>query len=215
MIQVSRQLAEASSPDRHPCSKGIMSDETEIIETEETETGPVIVPTGGLDYVSYQMLGMYGQGIPVSEIVNRMGFESPNTFYLRMKDFPIQYADAKRKLVELRIAKYRRIGALASDILMATLEQKNNLLSQKDTIKAELKAKQLQLSECPTKELEQDIAELESLLAEISEIDLKAMSVVAESAERRADLNEGNPTERIEMKPIEIIHFGKKNDNSE
>lgn len=123
-----------------------------------------------IDYETYRLFALYADGVSVAEIARLCGWASPNTVYAKMKEFPASYAEAKKHLLNKRNAKYRRVGALAVDIQLETLEYYHERLT--DTTVNEDKKQEIRDK-------------------------LKDISTVGESAERRADLNEGKATERV------------------
>jgi len=74
-----------------------------------------------IDFETYRLFAMYADGVQVADIADSFGV-SVNTIYKRLNEFPQKYAEAKKRLAKKRNAKYRRIGALASDIQLQTLE---------------------------------------------------------------------------------------------
>lgn len=111
-----------------------------------------------INFDAYRILAMYADGVAVADIGDEFGV-TVQKIYEQMKEYPKEHAEAKAKLAAMRNSKYRRIGALASDIQMGYLE--------------EVIEKKLMVS---TKEMANIVK-------------------IGETAEKRADLNEGKATE--------------------
>jgi len=122
-----------------------------------------------LDFETFKMLEMYAGGRHVADIADHVHL-SVNAFYARFKEFPEDYQSAKDRLLKFRNAKYRRVGALSIDIQLQTLEHYHELL----------------LTETTSEDCKEYIRSK-----------IKDISAIGESAERRADLNEGKVTERL------------------
>jgi len=122
-----------------------------------------------IDFETYRLFAMYADGVLVADIATSFSVTT-GTIYKRLNEFPKKYAEAKKQLAKKRNAKYRRIGALAADIQLDTLEHYSALLKSDDTGDKD-------------KQVIRD--------------KLKDISTVGENAERRADLNEGKATDRI------------------
>lgn len=170
-----------------------------------------------IDFDTYRLLSMYAEGVSTADIALAFDWVSPGTVYTHLKHFPKEYKEAKQKLIEKRNAKYRRAGVLAIDIQIATLENAQKLIYQEHSLLEELE--ELQLKTIEFRYDEKRIAEgtpddvkieiekhnrrilqIENALNVISDIraNIKDFKDVGEAAERRADLNEGKPTERTE-----------------
>jgi hypothetical protein len=126
--------------------------------------------TEEIDFNSFKMFALYGQGWPVTDIAVEMGV-CPKTVYAHLQAFPAEYAAAKRQLAEHRLAKYRRAGSLAIDLQLKYLEE-----FPKDNP--------------------------DTLHKEISKI-----ATIGEAVERRADLMEGKPTDRVDNLRPQIVMF--------
>ena len=113
-----------------------------------------------IDLETQNLYAMYADGFSVVDIGSHFGI-TPQTVYKKLAVHPDKRAEAKEQRAQLRIAKYRRVGALALDLKLRYLEN---------------------FPDDP-----------ELLMKEIRNID-----AIGESAEKRADLNEGKPTERID-----------------
>jgi hypothetical protein len=137
-----------------------------------------VVRDNSMDFTTLQRYAMYADGVDVVDIASVMG-EKPQTTYRHFGEFPRKHAEAKQKRIERRNAKYRRVGALAVDIQIGALERYRAVMAGDDEdAKAEIRAR------------------------------LKDISVIGESAERRADLNEGKVTERTEHGGrVQIVTF--------
>jgi predicted transcriptional regulator len=125
-----------------------------------------------LDFDAARMLAMYADGKSVEEIAAAC-FVSPGKVREKINEHPHEKEEAKRSRSELRNAKYRRVGALAVDIQLEVLQSIHRAISSPET------------------------PEAEKLLLRDK---LKDISAIGETAERRADLNEGKPTERTDVK---------------
>ena len=171
-----------------------------MIENQET-----------IDFETYRLFAMYADGVQVADIATSFSVTT-GTIYKRLNEFPKKYAEAKKQLAKKRNAKYRRIGALASDIQLNTLEHYRSLLEQEDELAAkqiglireicELKKSETKDSDSVQAELSQKKTELYLLEIQLNRISairdkIKDISTVGENAERRADLNEGKATDRI------------------
>jgi hypothetical protein len=169
-----------------------------------------------LDFDHYRIFAMYADGVPVADIALEFGWSSPGPVYERLNSFPKKYAEAKKHLAEKRNAKYRRVGALAVDIQTGTLEEYQARLAKEPELKAEYNKLLLESAENGYEDiLESEDADIEKKKAvrirmmKISQFketllniegirkNLKDISTIGESAERRADLNEGKATERV------------------
>ena len=137
-----------------------------------------------MDFETYRIFALYSDGMPVAEIADQFGWASPGTVYDRLNAFPKEYQEAKRHLAHKRNAKYRRVGALALDIQLDTLEHYHHQLHSEDT------------SESDRQEIRERIKEI---------------STIGESAERRADLNEGKATEIHENRDVPMSIEDLKN----
>lgn len=170
-----------------------------------------------IDFDSYRLLSMYAEGVSAADIALVFGWVSPATVYTHLKQFPKEYKEAKQQLLEKRNAKYRRAGALAIDIQIESLENAKKLLEQEQPLIEELNKLELEsidnsydemLTKTDTSENQKiiirkhnrRIEQIQDTLKYISNIrsNIKDFKDVGESAERRADLNEGKPTERTE-----------------
>jgi hypothetical protein len=132
-----------------------------------------------ISWDAYRPYALYGNGLRVTDIAVELG-QAPGTVYNHMKNFPVEYAKSKHRHIAHRVAKYRRVGALAVDIQIDTLEKYKELL---DTPEDGLEGEAL--------------TALQNAKAEVR-ARLKDISAIGEAAEKRADLNEGKATERSE-----------------
>lgn len=144
-----------------------------------------------MDFDTYRMIAMYTDGVSVADIALSFGWASKSQVYRRLNEFPAKYEEAKKHLLQKRNAKYRRVGALSLDIQLNALEHYQEKLAFEST---------------PEKE-KQEIRDK-----------LKDISSIGESAERRADLNEGKVTDHIkvdrEPTPDEWKLFWKRNEEA-
>jgi len=170
-----------------------------------------------LDFDAYRLYSMYGEGVAVSDIALVFGWASTGAVYAHLKQFPAKYKEAKILLLQKRNAKYRRVGALSVDIQLETLETMKGLLEKEQSLLEEIESLELKTIEgrYDTKLLDKNIAEdvkveiqkhnrrieqIHNALESIGNIraEIKDISNIGENAERRADLNEGKPTERVQ-----------------
>ena len=166
-----------------------------------------------MDWHAYRRFAMYADGVPTVEIATAMS-EAPGTTLKHLREFPKDYAEAKRKRCEQRNAKYRRVGALAVDIQIRTLEGYQALLDEESILRDELSELELEAvkgdyEHLSTKENVPEAIRLhthkvERLRQRLSEADmvrgsLKTIVLAAEKAEERADLNGGKATKRTEL----------------
>jgi hypothetical protein len=124
-----------------------------------------------LDFDAARMLAMYADGKSVVDIAAAC-FVSTSRVYDKLNEHPHEKEEAKRIRQELRNAKYRRVGAIAVDIQLEVLQSIYDTLTSPET------------------------TDVEKLLLRDK---LKDISSIGETAERRADLNEGKATERTEV----------------
>ena len=136
-----------------------------------------------MTFEQFRRIRMYENGAPAAEIADTECVTA-GTILSRMREqTPQAYEQAKRNLAEARNAKYRRVGALAVDIQLDTLEAYAKVLAGDD---------------------EQAKNAIRSRLKDIA--------AIGEQAEKRVDLNEGRATERTEHKGgIQIVVFGNEN----
>ena len=168
-----------------------------------------------------KMFAMYADGDQLADIATEFGC-SPPTISKRLKEFPVKLDDAKKQRAEFRNAKYRRIGALAVDLQIESLENGQRILAAEPEFIKELEDLQMEAIEgdyddkleSETKEFKIDadlkiqilkthhrIIWLKEMINQAGQVrgNLKTLSAVGDTAERRADLNEGKPTERTEI----------------
>lgn len=130
---------------------------------------------------------------------------------------PDRYQKAKSELASFRNAKYRRAGALAIDIQLETLERLRGLIANLPVIEEEACRLGIQSvvegwqAALDDPEARQEAARglarlsaLERMIQKVRSIRLREISAVGEAAERRADLNEGKATARVEMADDEL-----------
>jgi hypothetical protein len=171
-----------------------------------------------LDFETNQMLSMYANGVSVADIGDKF-HKGVNAIYSRMKEHPRDYEAAKGELAMMRNAKYRRAGALAIDLQVGTLEHCHKILGVELKYLAELEKLELAIIENdydnivddPEASQEEKIEARKAIRKrdKVKEItneaatirgQFKDFSKVGETAERRADLNEGKATEITEHK---------------
>jgi hypothetical protein len=201
-----------------------------------------------------RMFLMYSDGEQLADIGTAFSVCS-TTITKRMKDFPQKLDDAKKKRAEYRNAKYRRIGALAADLLIDSLENSTRIRAAEKKNQEELddlefssidkdyKGK-LKLDEKYSEVTEtvysdgkdpkeiktvtgckldpilkatilKDMYRMDRLKALIKQAGIdrgntKDPSSVGETSEKRADLNEGKPTERTETNTTLSLEEVKK-----
>ena len=179
-----------------------------------------------ISWDAYRPYALYGNGLRVTDIAVELG-QAPGTVYNHMKDFPVEYAKSKHRHIAHRVAKYRRVGALAVDIQIDTLEGYKELLASEEA-EAEKLAKMEQEyrdagHEVVMTQIEYALKHKDGVLppedkmraaneaahkvacqrGKLNQIQairasLKDISAIGEAAEKRADLNEGKATERSE-----------------
>ncbi len=169
-----------------------------------------------IDYDTYRLFAMYADGVPVAEIALAFGWASPTTVYQHLNQFPEKYAEAKKHLLEKRNAKYRRTGSLAVDIQIHTLEEYHRRLMNEPELKTEYSKLILESVENgygdiidkdkSNPELKRKaricIIKIEQLRETLLNIEwirknVKDIAAIGDTAEKRADLNEGKATERV------------------
>jgi len=126
---------------------------------------------GPMTFEQYRRLALYEAGVSLADIGDMEGVTAPTIFARLKRETPRDYKRAKDALAKARNAKYRRVGALAADLQIKTLEYYHQVLDDEN------------VSEEDKKEVRRR---------------LKDISIVGETAERRADLNEGKVTDRVE-----------------
>lgn len=123
------------------------------------------------------MLAAYADGVSVVDIAAKNGLATPGAVYNIFYDYPDEHAEAKKARAEHSIAKYRRAGNLSINLQLQYLERLSEM-NPDDPVTQELIAK--------------EITKIQS---------------IGETAERRADLNEGKPTERMDNMSTQIVVF--------
>ena len=166
-----------------------------------------------MDWHTYRVFAMYADGVDVVDIANLLSC-STTKIYATMNEHPQDKDEAKRRRTEKRNAKYRRVGALAVDIQIRTLEGYQELLDEENILRDELSELELEAvkgdyehlstKENVPEEIRLHTHKIQQLRQRLSEADmirdsLKTIVLAGESAEKRADLNEGKATERTEF----------------
>ena len=138
------------------------------------------VPNEPINFEQYRRVELYRQGATV-HAADLEGVTAPTIIARMKRETPGWYEKAKRELAAARNDKYRRVGALAVDIQLDTLEVYQEVLNAKEDGLGDEQINSLRKAQGEIRARVKDIA------------------AIGESAEKRADLNEGKATERTEL----------------
>lgn len=169
---------------------------------------------------SDHLLDLYAHGCPLVDLADKLNV-SVGKIAKILKTDPAAYEIACQGLQKLKNAKLRRVSALSTDAMIEFLEKKRAAVAALPEMQEELAGLIIEAVRQNWKTVKADSdADIEAVIAaheglnriqtlekEIDlarEIRLKDISAIGEAADRRADLNEGKATERIENVGTEL-----------